>query len=371
MEGIMIEVIGKEEMFGPKILVVGVGGGGNNAVNRMIDSAVRGVQFAAINTDAQVLKSSKADIKLQIGSKLTGGYGAGADVAIGEASAAESEEEIQAMVENTDLVIITCGMGGGTGTGATPVIAKIGKNMGVLTLAVVTEPFVFEGELRALAAKSGIQRVKEYVDTLLVIPNEKLITLSEKPLELEDAFVEVDSVLKYTIEGITNIVYNQGTINIDFNDLKTTLTRKGIGHLGIGIVESGGSILEATKMAINSPFLETSIEGASNLLINSCGKVSITALNDALSYVHEIVGKNVNIIWGTVRGEDFDEDKIVVTLIATGMSEKKAEEERSKIKNTQEKERFKMYEPIYSSENRKEISIEIPPFLIKHTKNKL
>lgn len=317
----MIEISSEYENRGPKILVLGVGGGGNNAVGRMIEIGIKGVSFGVINTDMQVLQSSKAESVLQIGKKVTDGYGAGSDPEIGEAAANESSEELEDMVRGNDLVIITAGMGGGTGTGAAPVIARICKECGILTVAVVTTPFTFESLPRVNAALSGVEKLKEVVDTLLVIPNDKLLYLSDKALEVEDAFLAADSVLKYTIEGITNIVYNRGIVNLDFNDLRATLKNKGLGHLGIGTVNADESVLEAVKMAINSPLLDTNIAGATNLLVNSSGRVSIVALNEAISYIREIAGENVNIIWGNVKADDFDYEKIVVTIIATGMPE--------------------------------------------------
>ena len=307
----------------PKILVIGVGGGGNNALDRMIGSGLSGVKYVAVNTDIQVLEDCRAENKIQIGKKITKGYGAGANPQIGEAAAVENEEEIKAMMEDADMCIVTCGMGGGTGTGAAPIIAKCSKDAGILTLGIVTTPFFFENGPRIMAAQSGIEKLKAYVDTLLVIPNDKLLGLSEKPLLLEDAFVMADSVLKYTIEGITNIVKNKGILNLDFNDLKTTLWDKGEGHLGIGTVSADCPVLEAVKQAVNSPLLETTIEGAENILINTSGKVDILALSAAINYVKELAGEKVNIIWGTVTDKNFDEEKIVVTLIATGMSKYK------------------------------------------------
>ena len=315
----MINIAVDEATYAPKILVVGIGGGGNNALDRMISSQLKGVCYAAVNTDAQVLNNCHAEIQIQIGQKLTSGYGAGADPQVGEAAANESEEDIRATISGFDLVILTCGMGGGTGTGAIPVIAKICKDAGVLVLAVVTLPFTFESGHRMSVARAGVEKLKEYVDTLLVIPNDKLLTISERALYLDDAFVMADSILKYTIEGITNIVYNKGTINIDFNDLKSTIANKGIGHLGIGNVASDGSILEAIKQAINSPLLETSIVGAENILLNTSGRINLLELNEAIKYVQEIVGEKVKLIWGTVTDCEQNDDKIVVTLIATGM----------------------------------------------------
>lgn len=318
-----------EHLDEPKILVIGIGGGGNNALDRMITSNIKGAKYAAMNTDIQVLNACKAEQKIQLGKKATKGYGAGASSDVGEVAAKESEDEIKQLINGYDLCIITCGLGGGTGTGAAPVVAGYCKEMNILTVAVVTTPFSFENTPRITAANQGLNKLKENVDTLLTIPNDKLIGLSDKPMLLEDAFLIADSVLKYTIEGITNIIYNKGMINLDFNDLRTTLSGKGIGHLGIGIVDSGNSILEAVKLAIDSPLLDTSIQGASNLLINTCGKVHIVDLNEAISHVRELAGEHVNIIWGTVSSADFDEDKIVVTLIATGMSEETASKEKA------------------------------------------
>ena len=244
----MLEIIGERLAGGPKIMVIGVGGGGNNALDRMISSCSSSVEYVAVNTDIQVLNASKAETKIQIGQKLTKGYGAGADPNIGEAATIESEEEIKSVIEGADMCIITCGMGGGTGTGAAPVIAKCCKDAGILTIGIVTMPFSFENTPRISAAENGLEKLKANVDTLLVISNDKLIGLSEKPLLLEDAFEMADSVLKETIEGITNIVCNLGVVNLDFNDLSTTLKNKGIGHLGIGIVDVDASVLEATAM---------------------------------------------------------------------------------------------------------------------------
>ena len=349
----MLEIKCDNVAGGPRIMVIGVGGGGNNALDRMINSQLPGVNYVAVNTDSQVLDACKAETRIQIGKKITKGYGAGADPEIGEAAAAENEEEIKATIEGSNMCIITCGMGGGTGTGAAPVIAKWCKDAGILTVAVVTTPFSFESlhritaappplatrrtharpltvadattpfpferMPRITAAQNGVQKLRANVDTLLVIPNDKLIGLSEKPLLLEAAFEIADSVLKYTIEGITNIICNREIVNLDFNDLRTTLLNKGIGHLGIGTVDVESSVLEAVKQAVNSPLLETSIGGAENLLINTSGKVDIASLNEAINYVRELAGNKVNIIWGTVTKEGFEEDKIVVTLIATGM----------------------------------------------------
>ena len=365
----MLEIRYDNKAEGPKIIVIGVGGGGNNALDRMIDSHLSGAEYVAVNTDVQVLNGCKAESRIQIGKKLTKGYGAGADPQIGETAAQENEEEIRAAVEGADMCIITCGMGGGTGTGAAPVIAKICKDIGILTVGVVTTPFSFENTPRITAAKNGVERLKQQVDTLLVIPNDKLIGLSEKPLLLEEAFEIADSVLKYTIEGITNIVRNKGMVNLDFNDLRTTLINKGIGHLGIGTVDVDCSILEAVKQAVNSPLLETSIEGAENLLINTSGKVNIMSLNEAISYVRELAGSKVNIIWGTVTQENYDEEKIVVTLIATGMAKEK-EKPAFVAKTTTQT--VVSIEPKHMNVRpvvpKQEIEVVIPPFLQEATR---
>lgn len=307
----------------PRILVIGIGGGGNNAICRMIESnqqtSSKQVSYAVINTDLQVLNNCNVEHKIQIGKKLTNGFGAGADPAIGEASAEESKDEIAALVKDYHMVIITCGMGGGTGTGAIPVIAEICKTANILTVAVVTLPFSFESRPRIIAAESGIEALKKNVDTLLIIPNDKLLTYSSKPFYLEDAFKTADTVLNHTITGITNILYNRGIINLDFNDLKMTLANKGIAHLGIGTCEQDSPILEAVKSAIESPLLNTNIKGATNILINSSGRINLSDLNEAISYVRELAGENVNIIWGTVTDETQKNDQIIITLIATGM----------------------------------------------------
>lgn len=305
----------------PKIYVIGIGGGGNNALNRMISSNVANVQFIAINTDQQVLETCKAEKKLSIGQRLTNGFGAGADPAVGEAAAVENEDEILELIKDGDMVILTCGMGGGTGTGATPVIARLCKESSILTVAVVTTPFSFESLPRVNASKSGIAELEKYADTLLVIPNDKLLGLSDKPFFLKNAFETADTVLKYTIEGITNIIFNQGDINLDFNDLRTTLLNKGIGHLGIGSVNSDGSVQDAVEQAINSPLLDTNISGATNILFNSSGEINLQELAPAISYLRELAGENVNLIWGTVEPDNFDTDKIVITIIATGMNQ--------------------------------------------------
>lgn len=375
----MLEIKTNEKLNGPKILVIGVGGGGNNAVNRMIEAELKEIEFAVVNTDVAVLDNNKAERRIQIGAKLLKGYGAGADPAMGEAAALEDEERIKELIAGYDMVIVTCGMGGGTGTGAAPIIAKCCKDEGILTVGVVTLPFSFESGPRMTAAKAGTQALKAQVDTLLVIPNDKLIGLSEKPLMLEDAFLLADSVLKYAIEGISNIVYNRGTVNIDFNDVKTTLKNKGLGHLGVGSVSADGSVLEAVKKAVNSPLLTTSIEGAANILINIGGRVDIFSLNEAVGYIRELAGERVNIIWGTVTGESNAEDKIIVTLIATGMPEVQEEKLKSEKKGDYKQIEIRKMPPLNTPiqkgvstmkvempQPKKQKEIYVPSFLSKY-----
>ena len=307
----------------PQILVIGIGGGGNNAIKRMANINSNHVDYAIFNTDKQILDCCDVKYKIQLGEKLTKGYGAGSNPSVGEAAAAESADEISKLVDNYDMVILTCGMGGGTGTGATPIIAEICKKKKILTIGVVTLPFKFEGSPRYKVAQHGIENLKKNIDTLLVIPNDKLINISvsNKPLGLNDAFALADNVLRYTITSITSIIFNNGMINLDFNDLKTTLENKGIGHLGIGIVDDSSQIIDAFKQALESPLLDTNIEGSSNILINSSGDVNLLDINDAISYVQALAGEDVNIIWGTVQNGMADENKIVITIIATGMKD--------------------------------------------------
>lgn len=366
----MLEIVVDKEAVGPKILVAGIGGGGNNAIERMIKEGLKNVTFAAINTDAAVLRKSSADIRMQIGEKLLKGYGTGADPSLGEAAAQENEESIKALVSEYNMVILTCGMGGGTGTGATPFIAKCCKDAGILVMAVVTTPFTFENRPRMTAAENGIAGLRENVDTLLIIPNEKLIELSDRQLKLKDAFILADSILKYTIEGITNIVYNLGEINIDFNDLKAILKDSGIGHLGIGTCNADGSILEAVKQAVHSPLLDTSIEGAEGILLNTGGSIGLSALNEAASYIRELAGEDVNIIWGTVDTEEEPTDKITVTVIATGMEKKKSESlpkvapaRPATPSSPSAEEIVKKLVPIDQLKPQTEFHIEIPPWM--------
>ncbi len=322
----MLEIINVEPAVKtPNIYIVGIGGAGNNAVDRMIETGKKNVKYIAINTDLQVLSECKAETTLQIGAKLTGGNGAGADPVVGEAAAEESKNDIKELLSDADMVILTCGLGGGTGTGAIPVIAKLCKEADILTVAVVTLPFSFEGSSRVTTANTGLENLKANVDTLIVVPNDKLLEINDEDIELEDAFLFADNVLKYTIEGVTNIIFNKGIVNIDFNDIKTTLKDKGIGHLGIGIASDSKHLLDAVKEAIASPLLTTNINNASNILLNTSGRLKMREINEAIQYVKDLVGPHCQIIWGTVTDtEQTDEKKAVVTLIATGLKEQPA-----------------------------------------------
>lgn len=305
----------------PKILVMGIGGGGNNAVNRMVDmnTSPHTLEYISINTDQMVLNLSKASRTLTIGPKLTGGYGAGGNPEIGCASAEESEEAIKSLLADCNMVILTAGMGGGTGTGAIPVIAKLCHELNILTVAVVTKPFSFEGTKKMKTALSGIEKLKEYVDTLFIIPNDKLVSVTDKNLTVENAFLLADSVLKDTINAITNIIHNCGLVNLDFNDLKTILGNKGIRYIGISAMAEKSAIIDTMKEALNSPFLETSVKGATHILINCSAGLNLQELNTAIGYVREIAGNNADIMWGTVTDSDNSGMNNSVTIIATGL----------------------------------------------------
>lgn len=302
-----------------KIGIIGVGGGGNNAINRMIEDGIQGVDSIAVNTDLQVLDESNASYKIQIGKKLTSGLGAGANPDVGEKSAVEDLAELEEKLDGYKLVFITCGMGGGTGSGAAPVIAKCCKEKGILTVAVVTKPFEYEGEPKKDIADKAIEKLRENVDTLIIIPNEKLLDVYSD-LTFDDAFKCADQVLNYAVKGITNIIINKGTINLDFNDICTVIKDKGMAHLGIGTSKGKDSVIDALNKALNSPLLETTIEGASHVLFNVEGKAGLKELNEAAKTIQGIAGKNVNILWGTV-GENKEDEEITVTIIATGINE--------------------------------------------------
>ena len=302
-----------------KIKVIGVGGGGNNAVNRMVESGVRGIDFVALNTDRQALYSSKAEIKLQIGEKLTRGLGAGANPDIGAKAAEENRNEITESLKGADMIFITAGMGGGTGTGAAPIVAEIAKELGILTVGVVTKPFTFEGPKRLKQAELGIEALKEKVDTLVTIPNDRLLQVADKKTTMVEAFIMADEVLKQGIQGISDLIAVPNLINLDFADVKTIMHDKGIAHMGIGKAAGDNRATEAAKQAIRSPLLETSIEGAKSVLLNITGgsDLGIFEVNEAADLIRASVDKDANIIFGAGIDESLKEE-IKITVIATG-----------------------------------------------------
>ncbi|MGX2959171.1 cell division protein FtsZ [Peribacillus sp. JNUCC 23] len=304
------------------IKVIGVGGGGNNAVNRMIEHGVQGVEFISVNTDAQALNLSKAEIKMQIGGKLTRGLGAGANPEVGKKAAEESKEQIEEALKGADMVFVTAGMGGGTGTGAAPVIAQIAKDLGALTVGVVTRPFTFEGRKRSTQAQGGIGAMKESVDTLIVIPNDRLLEIVDKSTPMLEAFREADNVLRQGVQGISDLIAVPGLINLDFADVKTIMSNKGSALMGIGISSGENRATEAAKKAISSPLLETSIDGAQGVLMNITGgtNLSLFEVQEAADIVASASDQEVNMIFGSVINENF-KDEIVVTVIATGFND--------------------------------------------------
>lgn len=310
------------------IKVIGVGGAGNNVVNRMIEAGVQGVDFIAVNTDKQDLNKSKAAEKVQIGEKLTGGMGAGSKPDIGKKSAEESRAAIAKMLENTDMVFITAGMGGGTGTGAAPVIAKAAKESGILTVGVVTKPFTFEGKRRRDHAELGIEYLKKYVDSLVVVPNDKLLQISEKNTTMQEAFSMADDVLRQGVQGITDLIAESGVINLDFADVKTVMSDRGIAHMGVGVGKGENRVIDAVKEAIGSPLLETSIDGAKAILLNIMGGYDLGMLeaNEAADLIEKAAARDANIIFGASIKEDL-EDEIRITVIATGFDDDDAAEE--------------------------------------------
>ena len=315
----MVEIINESDSSA-RIIVIGVGGAGNNAVNRMIDENISGVEFIGINTDSQALQFCKAPTAIQIGEKLTKGLGAGAQPEIGEKAAEENVEELTEAIKGADMVFVTCGMGGGTGTGAAPVVAKISKQMGILTVGVVTKPFRFEARTRMTNAESGIEKLKENVDTLIVIPNDKLLQIVDRRTTMPDALKKADEVLQQAVQGITDLINVPGLINLDFADVKTVMSDKGIAHIGIGNATGDDKAIEAVKQAVTSPLLETTIEGASHVIINISGDISLIEANEAASYVQELAGDNANIIFGAMYDETVT-DQATITVIATGLED--------------------------------------------------
>ncbi|MDR5658038.1 cell division protein FtsZ [Serpentinicella sp. ANB-PHB4] len=354
-----------------QIKVIGVGGGGNNAVNRMIDSGLQGVEFIVVNTDKQALFTSKAEHKIQIGEKLTKGLGAGANPEVGKKAAEESREDIHKLLQGSDMVFVTAGMGGGTGTGAAPVVAEIAKELGILTVGVVTKPFMFEGKRRMKNAEAGIQELKNKVDTLVTIPNDRLLQIVEKKTSMLDAFKIADDVLKQGVQGISDLIAVPGLVNLDFADVKTIMLEQGLAHMGIGRASGENRAVEASKQAIQSPLLETSIEGAKGVLLNITGgsNLSLFEVNEAAELVTQAADDDANIIFGAVINEEL-KDEIIITVIATGFEQEATKgnnDEQVQIIGNSNKEVAAGNE-VYNKE--KNSYLDIPEFL-RGRKNKI
>ena len=314
----MLEIMSNEAESSAKIIVIGVGGAGNNAVNRMVEESIGGVEFVGVNTDKQALTLCKAPTVLQIGEKLTKGLGAGAQPEVGQKAAEESIEEVKQLMEGADMVFVTCGMGGGTGTGAAPVIAAAAKEMGILTVGVVTKPFRFEARTRMNNALAGIENLKKAVDTLIVIPNDKLLEVVDRRTTMPEALKKADEVLQQAVQGITDLINLPALINLDFADVQTVMTDKGIAHIGIGESRGDDKAMEAVQQAVSSPLLETTIKGATHVIINISGDISLMDANDAASYVQDLAGDDANIIFGAKFDESMT-DEATITVIATGL----------------------------------------------------
>lgn len=362
-----------------KIKVIGVGGGGNNAVNRMLDENIQGAEFIAINTDLQALMLSHADPKnrLQIGKEKTQGLGAGSFPEIGEKAAEESRQEIEELLEGVNLLFITAGMGGGTGTGAAPVIARIAKEKGCVTVAVVTKPFAFEGKRREENAKRGIANLAKFVDTLIVIPNDKLLDSLDKNTSMVDAFRIADNNLKQAICGISDLITMPGLINLDFADIKAVIQGQGLAHMGVGRAKGENRIVEAVRQAVSSPMLETTIEGARNIILNITGdpKMSLGDVYEATNLIHGVVDYSANIIWGTNTSPDL-QDEVIITIIATGFIDNDQPQEQ-RVLNYEQPVQQPVVQPVVETpvveekveevEEKKEEppKKEIPPFVKK------
>ena len=330
-----------------KIKVIGVGGGGCNAVNRMIEAGVKSVEFYVVNTDLQVLNASKAENKIQIGKSITGGRGAGANPEIGRAAALESKGEIEEALKDADMIFVACGMGGGTGTGAAPIIAEIAQELGSLTVGIVTKPFRFEGKRRSENALLGIEELKKHVDTLIVIPNDKLRDVIDKTTSFDDAFKEVDNVLHRSVQSISDLIAVTGVINLDFADVKAVMEKSGTAIIGIGCAAGENRAIEAARQAVASSLLEATIDGAKNAIVN----LTLFEIEDAVETVREAAKSDVNIIFGAIKNEKTLTDEVIVTVIATGFDESDTEE---------------LYEPGEVPKRRTvptDDDIEIPPFL--------
>ena len=341
-----------------KIKVIGIGGGGCNAVNRMIDSGLKGVDFIVANTDLQVLNDSLAPTKLQLGSDLTDGLGAGANPAIGKEAALESKEEIEEALKGADMVFVTCGMGGGTGTGASPIIAEVAQDLGALTVGIVTKPFSFEGKKRMEQAIAGLDELKKHVDTLIVIPNDRLRELIDKSTPMLEAFREVDNVLHRGVQSISDLIAITGLVNLDFADVKAVMKDRGNALIGIGVGSGENRAVEAAKQAVASPLLETSINGATDAIINVTGGSSLTLfeVEEAAEVIRTAANTDINTIFGAVINENLT-DEVIVTVIATGF-EQPSEPLYHSFNSTNKEEMYKDEEDDYNDND-----LDIPPFI--------
>ena len=350
------------------IKVIGVGGAGNNAVNRMIEAGIKGVDFIAVNTDRQALQKSKASAKIQIGEKITRGLGAGANPDIGAQSAEENKSEIAETLRGADMVFVTAGMGGGTGTGAAPIVAQSAKEMGILTIGVVTKPFTFEGKKRLSQAERGIESLKGKVDALVVIPNDKLLQIIDRKTSINDAFRMADDVLRQGVQGISDLIAVTGTVNLDFADVKTIMKDTGMAHMGIGRASGENRAEDAAKQAIQSPLLETSIEGARGVIINITGgnDLGLQEANTAAELVQRSVDPEANIIFGVVTDENLG-DEISITVIATGFEQQEPPISsigvENLVTNTWNKKINSIPTPVENKDNQNDL--DIPSFLRK------
>lgn len=364
-----------------QIKVIGIGGGGSNAVNRMIDAGMKGITFIAINTDKQALQSSKAETKIQIGEKLTRGLGAGANPEVGQKAAEENIDDLSKFIAGSDMVFITAGMGGGTGTGAAPVIAKAAKDQGILTVGVVTKPFTFEGKKRREHAELGIKFLKKYVDSLVVVPNDKLLQIAEKNTTMLEAFNMADEVLKQGVQGISDLIAEAGLINLDFADVKTVMNDRGIAHMGVGRGKGENRVQDAVKDAIESPLLETSIKGARAILLNIMGGYDLGMLevNEAADQIEKSADKEAIVIFGATVKEEL-QDEIIITVIATGFEDRNGDKlstssreiirpgrnEREELEDMETEKEPEQEEPVEEEFNTKyKTDFTIPSFLNK------
>ena len=351
-----------------RIKVVGVGGGGGNAVNRMYKAKLAGVEFWLMNTDLQVMNCSEVQNRLQLGIETTRGLGSGGDPATGEKAAVEVKEEITKALENTDMLFITAGMGGGTGTGAAPVVAQVAQDLGILTIAFVTKPFIWEGKKRMTQAEEGIEKLKKYVDAILVVPNDKLLQVVERQIGVREAFCVTDEVLYRGIQGLSDIITIPGMINIDFADVKKVVKNSGTALMGIGRAQGEGRAIKAAEMAINSKLLESSIDGASGIIVNITGSSNMTLyeINDATSVINNVVKDDADVIIGTAINESF-QNEIQITVIATGFAEKSARGtlQMSAAEYFQGKASEETPAPSLSGFEFPKIKLDVPDFLKK------